>query len=236
MVDGASPALVEAFAELSRALAAGSDVEALLDHVVGQATATVEACDYASVSLLGPGGRIRTPVATDRLVVELDELQYEAGEGPCVEAVRGTAPSVYSPDLARDERWPAFGPQAGGRGIGSLASYKLSAEGTAAALNLYARRPDAFAEGDRDAAYLLTNFASVVLTSTRARLQAAQLEQALESRDVIGQAKGVLMERERVTADEAFEMLRRSSQRLNRKLRDLAEEIAATGEEPPDLR
>jgi AmiR/NasT family two-component response regulator len=63
-----------------------------------------------------------------------------------------------------------------------------------------------------------------------------QLNQALESRDVIGQAKGILMERNRVTADEAFDMLRRASQQVNRKLRDLAEDIASTGEEPPNLR
>ena len=74
-----------------------------------------------------------------------------------------------------------------------------------------------------------------MLASRQARLQTAQLKEALESRDVIGQAKGILMERERVTADDAFNMLRRGSQHLNRKLRDLAEEIAATGEEPPDL-
>ncbi len=138
--------------------------------------------------------------------------------------------------MATDERWPTFGPDAAARGIGSLISYKLAADDTVGALNLYGRRPRAFDDGGRDAASLLAIFASVVLASTHARLQAVQLRQALESRDVIGQAKGILMERERVTADAAFDMLRRASQQVNRKLRDLAEDIASTGEEPPSLR
>jgi|SRR5437763_12538511 len=236
MAEDASHELVETFAELSSTLFAGADVDALLDHLVERATATIEPCDFASVSLLGPGGRISTPAATDALVVEVDQLQYNAGEGPCVEAAKMPAPAVYSPDLASDERWPTFGPMAAKRGIGSLSSYKIAANGTIGALNLYARRTAAFTEHDREVAYLLAVFASVVLASTLARLQAAQLQEALQSRDVIGQAKGILMERERVTADDAFDMLRRSSQQLNRKLRDLAEEIAATGEEPPELR
>jgi GAF domain-containing protein len=236
MAEGASAQLVDAFAELSQALFAGSDADALLEHLVERATVVVEGCEFASVSVLGAGGRIHTPVATDPLVIEVDELQYDTGQGPCVEATKQNAPAIYGADVAHDERWPAFGPRAAARGIGSLISYKLAAEDTVGALNLYSRRTDAFGEADRDTAYLLALFASVVLASTQARMQATQLREALESRDVIGQAKGILMERERVTADDAFDMLRRASQHLNRKLRDLAEELAATGEEPPDLR
>lgn len=236
MAEGPSRQLIEAFAELSTALFAGSDPDALLGHLVERATATVEGCDFASVSLLDPGGDISTPVASDPLVIELDELQYESGEGPCLEAVRKPAPAVYGADVGHDERWPVFGPKAAARGIGSLVSHKIAAGGTVCALNLYSRRPDAFDRADRDTAYLLAVFAAVVLACTQAHLETAHLRDALESRDVIGQAKGILMERERVTAADAFEMLRRASQHLNRKLRDLAEDIATTGEEPPVLR
>jgi len=236
MADGASGPLVDAFAELSQALFAGGEADALLEHLVERATRVIGGCEYASVSMLDAGGRIHTPVASDPLVVELDELQYQTGEGPCVEATKKDAPAVYGADVAHDGRWPAFGPQASARGIGSLISYKLVADGTVGALNLYARRPEAFGDADRESAYLLAMFASVVLASTQARLQAAQLRDALQSRDVIGQAKGILMEREKVTADDAFDLLRRASQHLNRKLRDLAEDIATTGEEPPVLR
>jgi len=235
MAEGPSRQLIDAFFKLSQALFAGSDPDALFGHLVEQATATVEGCDFASISLLGAGGRITTPAASHSLVVELDELQYRSGEGPCLEAVKEPAPAVYGPDLAHDTRWPVFGPQAGARGIGSLVSNKIAADGTVGALNLYSRRTDAFDQADRDTAYLLAIFAAVVVASSQARLQAANLQDALENRDVIGQAKGILMEREKVTADEAFEMLRRASQRLNRKLRHLAEDIATTGEEPPFL-
>ncbi len=236
MADSPSRQLVEAFSELADALFDGSDADALLERLVERATRVIEGCEYASVSLLGPGGRIHTPVASDALVIELDEIQYETGEGPCVEAAKDDARAVYGADVAHDERWPAFGPAAAARGIGSLISYKLAADGTVGALNLYARRPEAFGDADRESAYLLALFASVALASRLARLEAAELQKALESRDVIGQAKGILMEREKITADDAFDMLRRASQHLNRKLRDLADDIAATGEEPPALR
>ena len=75
MADGVSGELVEAFANLSRTLFEGGDFDDLLEHLVGRATIAVEGCDFASVSMLGPGGRLTTPVATDPLVVEMDELQ-----------------------------------------------------------------------------------------------------------------------------------------------------------------
>jgi hypothetical protein len=227
--------LVRAFAELSGVLSGAGDADAVLERLVQLAPATIVSCDYASVSVLGAGGRITTPVASDPLSIELDGYQYDAAEGPCVEAVGQPAPAVYSPDLASDVRWPTFGPRAAGRGVGSLLSHKIAADGTVGALNLYARSPEAFGEGDQELASLLALFAAVVMALAHERVEAGHLRQALESRDVIGQAKGILMERERVTPDEAFEMLQRSSQLLNRKLRDLAQDITETGEEPPGV-
>ena len=177
-----------------------------------------------------------TPVATDPLVVELDNYQYEAREGPCLEAVKEAAPAVYSADLAGDERWPTFAPRAAGRGVGSILSHKIAANGNVGALNMYSERAQAFTEADRDAARLFALFAAVMMGFSQERMQATQLRAALESRDVIGQAKGIIMERDKLTADQAFEKLRRASQQLNRKLRELAEDVAATGEEPPNLR
>src|SRR4029077_13297352 len=87
VAEGPPRPLVEAFVELSQALVAGSDADALLEDLVGRATETVAGCDFASVSLLGPRRRVTTPVASDPLAVELDELQYETHEGPCLEAV-----------------------------------------------------------------------------------------------------------------------------------------------------
>jgi GAF domain-containing protein len=234
MADSSS-AVANAFAALSQNLFAGDDVDSVLENLLGRACATVGGCDHASISVLGARGSITTPVGTDPLVVELDEYQYEAGEGPCVQAVKETAPAVYSADLARDERWPTFAPRAAERGVGSILSSKIAANGTVGALNMYGNRAQAFSEPDIEAAHLFAIFAAVMMGFAQERLQATQLRAALESRDVIGQAKGILMEREKLTADQAFEKLRRASQQLNRKLRELAEDIAATGEEPPDL-
>jgi GAF domain-containing protein len=236
MAKGPQSELARAFAELSAVLSADEDVHAVLERLVQLAPATVASCAYASFSLLGTNGRITTPVATDPLGAELDGYQYAADEGPCVEAVRNPAPAVYSSDLATDERWPTFGPRAAGRGARSLLSHKIAADGTIGAVNLYAIGPEAFGEPDQEVASLLAMFGSVVMAFVIERTKSNQLRRALESRDVIGQAKGILMERERVTADQAFDMLRRSSQQLNRKLRDLAEEMTETGEEPPTLR
>src|SRR5207248_3194964 len=172
----------------------------------------------------------------DPLVVELDNYQYEAHEGPCVEAVKEPEPVVYSADLASEQRWPAFAPRAAERGVGSILSNKIAANATVAALNMYAGQAHSFTDADREAARLFALFAAVMMGFSQERMQATQLRAALESRDVIGQAKGIIMERDKLTADQAFEKLRRASQQLNRKLRELAEDVAATGEEPPNLR
>jgi hypothetical protein len=227
--------LARAFAELSQIVSDAGDTAAVLERLVQLAPATIASCDDASVSLLGTGGRITTPVATGPLVVELDGYQYDAGEGPCLEALREPAPAVYSPDLAIDDRWPTFGPRAAGRGVRSILSHKIAADGTIAALNLFAFGREAFGEGDREVADLLATFGSVVLALVTERTHSHQRRQALETRDVIGQAKGILMGRERVTAHQAFDMLRRSSQQLNCKLGDLAREMTETGEEAPGV-
>ena len=104
------------------------------------------------------------------------------------------------------------------------------------ALNMYASRTHAFEESDDDFVLLYGFQAAQAFGLVRAQQQAAlhaeQLQQALASRDVIGQAKGIIMERERVTADQAFEILRKASQHRNVKLREVAEQVASTGQVP----
>ena len=111
-------------------------------------------------------------------------------------------------------------------------SRRFDGGGPVGGINLYARHPNAFSDDDKTAATLLAAFAGALTALAYERTEALHLREALQSRDMIGQAKGILMAREKVTADEAFELLRKASQALNRKLRDLAEEIATTGELP----
>ncbi|PPK65458.1 GAF and ANTAR domain-containing protein [Actinokineospora auranticolor] len=216
-------------------LAAGSLVD-VLERVVVMAKDVVGSADLVSVTLRGPDGAFHTPVLTDAVAAELDQLQYEFGEGACVECARPAGPAAaYSPDLAVDPRWPRFGAGASQRGFHSLASAALLPDAAAprlsGALNAYSREPHVFDQQDRDALMLLATHASLALTATegvtRAQLLVEQLRDALDSRDVIGQAKGILMARRGVGADEAFDTLRRASQNINVKLRELAKTLVA---------
>ena len=127
-------------------------------------------------------------------------------------------------------------PEAAARGIRSLLALGLGADGALGALNLYARHPFAFAVGDRAKGLVLAGLAGVAMSVAEAHEEdvrrADHLRQALNTREVIGQAQGILMERERITADQAFDILRRASQNLNVKLREVAQELVDTGERP----
>lgn len=230
--DSSHSHLIQAFEELSRSAPAGGDLSSVFERVAALAVSSVQACDEASISVLDERGRVNTPCASAQVVAELDNEQYRAGAGPCVSAVTGEEPTVYSAEVASDERWPEFGRTAAARGFGSVFSRRFDAGGPVGGINFYARGTNAFGDDDKTAATLLATFAGAVAALAHQRTAASHLRAALESRDVIGQAKGILMEREKVTAEEAFEQLRKASQHLNRKLRDLAEEIATTGEAP----
>jgi GAF domain-containing protein len=129
-----------------------------------------------------------------------------------------------------EERWPAFRDRAVGLGARSMLAVRLFVLGdTMGALNFYSSRPDAFDERSRLLAQVFASHAAVAL---KAAISEAGAEAALRTRDIIGQAKGVLMERERLTAAEAFDRLRELSQRRHQTVRDLAEQIATTGEVP----
>ena len=209
-------------------------VQDTLAQVVALAVSTIEGCDFAGIFLMEEGA-VTTPVCTDQIVIELDALQHRFVEGPCLEALdHGRA--FYADDLEHDHRWPSFGPEAVDRGVRSLLALPLQVNGTLGALNLYARYPHAFGVFDRGRAALLAAMAGLAFSSARSHeaedRQRENLQAALATREVIGQAKGILMERERITPDQAFEILRRSSQYLNVKLRDVAQLLVDTGERP----
>ena len=213
--------------------AAGS-AQDTLNQVVGLAVSTIEGCDFAGIFLI-KGHALTTPVCSDSLVIEIDGLQHDLGEGPCLDALSGTA-AVYAEDLASDVRWPAFGPEATARGVRSLLALPLALNGAPGALNLYARYPQAFGVIDRGRGLLLAALAGLAFTTARAHEEeerkAAQLHSALATREMIGQAQGILMERERISSNQAFDILRRASQHLNLKLRVVAQDLVDTGERP----
>jgi hypothetical protein len=192
----------------------------LRDHVPG----------VVSVSVTRGSGRSPvTAVSTDRLADRADRLQYETAEGPCLHAMTAGEPVVL--DLAAgvgEQRWPRFRHRlAGEPTVGGVLSLPLC-EGTAASLNVYLGVPGP----DHDAVAAAAAAARLALTAVATRARADQLTEALASSRTIGAAIGVLMARRCCTQDVAFRELREASQNANRKLRDVADDVVATGELP----
>lgn len=222
------------FAALAERLINTTDSRDAIEHVLTAATDVVPGVDVASITVLDRHGEFRTPVRTDELALQLDEAQYRAGEGPCVEATSKAGLGMARGDdlAAADTPWRRFSPSAVDLGMRSAVAVGLlpqSASPRLGALNLYAHEPRALVEVDEDVAVALAAYLAVTLVALAhvdsARKEVANLRRALENRDLIGQAKGIVMVYREVSADRAFELLSEASQRLNVKLRDVAEQV-----------
>jgi GAF domain-containing protein len=214
--------LAETLAEVARALAGKDDVEATLTKVTAMAVETIDGCGHAGVSLV-EGRKISTPAASDDVPVRVDAIQYETDQGPCLDAIREHETFPID-DLATEDRWPRFSRRAAEEtGVASMLSFRLYAQDdTMGALNLYSKQRSAF---DDEALAVGSVFATHAAVALAGAQQDEQMHKALQSRGVIGQAKGILMAQQNVSADEAFDILRRASQRMNIKLRELAERV-----------
>jgi hypothetical protein len=225
--------LENSFSGVALALFAEGTVRGTLQRIVSLAQHAVDGCEAAGILLI-ENGRATTAAASSELVVAVDQMQIDADEGPCLDAsTRGS--TFYAADLIDDPRWPTFGPLAVNAGIRSVLAYSISAS-RPSALNLYARLPAAFGATDRAQGQLFATLARLALDSAEDRAsderRTGNLIQALRTREMVGQAQGILMERERITADQAFDVLRRASQHMNIKLREVAETLVETGESP----
>jgi GAF domain-containing protein len=226
---GAAQALAAQFAGVARALAAEQTVDKTLARLVDLAIGIIPGCHHAGVTVVRRG-RPETPAATDEVPAAVDALQYETGEGPCLSAIREHA--VYrTGDLAADDRWPAFAGAAVARtGVRSMLAYRLFTEDdTLGALNLYSRERDAFDDATVPIGTILAAHAALAFDRARDREQISGLEQALSSNRTIAMAIGMLMATHGIKEREAFDLLRVASQRSNRRLRDIAEEVVRTG-------
>ncbi|OLT48973.1 histidine kinase [Saccharomonospora sp. CUA-673] len=226
--------VAEHFTTFTRSLLASENVSEVLERVVDACWRVIPGAELVSVTLRDPQGEFFTPVETDQLATEIDRLQYRFDEGPCLSAADPDGPALAaSNDLSRDPQWPRFGPAASELGVVSLLATSLlpthRPPQITGALNIYAKKPAAFGPGTADSALLLATHASLALAHTdavtRAALEREQLRRAIGSRDVIGQAKGILMERRGLSADEAFDVLRTTSQQLNMKVAELAQQL-----------
>jgi GAF domain-containing protein len=221
-----SDAQFSALHVLCRALRVGeADLAGTLAAILSSVTSAVAGADHAGLNLL-TRGRFEPQATLGPAPAPLDALQQRSGTGPCIDASRDQV-SVEIDDMTRDERWPEFAAAAVDLGVRSMLCVPLWVDDRRlGSLSLYADTAEAFDATAKRLADLYATHAAVALLDAQ---RTDQLRRALASRDLIGQAKGVLMERHRITADAAFAMLTDASKNTNRKVTDIAEAVALTG-------
>jgi GAF domain-containing protein len=225
----------EALERLGRLSLREQSMESLLQAVADLTKTVMPGNPETSVSLL-VDDRPTTVVYSGQLAIDLDENQYDVGYGPCLHT-GSTGEATEIADARVEPRWRDYMRRAVQLGCLSSLSVPLPvSEGVSGALNVYARQPNAFDEGSRSIAVRFASYAAVAAGNLHAyrsaRDRADNLQVALESRAVIDQAKGILMERSKLTADQAFQRLARTSMQTNRRVRDIADHLVSTGELP----
>lgn len=214
--------------ELAHLLVSEETVDATLDRIANLAARTIDDCDAAGVTLY-LDGRYVTAAHTDERTLAVDDGQYKLDEGPCLQAMRDQRVLRFDVDEA-EERWPEFVADARANDVRSFLAAPLMLRGESiGALNLYSSKPSGFTALDDVLIALFTGQASIAVANAKMYADAVQLTQQLQeaiaSRSIIEQAKGVLMAREGFDADEAFQQLKRDSQHRNVKLRTIAQEV-----------
>ena len=214
----------EVVVELGRSVLDEHDLLELLQRVVDVASRTISGVDSAGVTA-HLHGRAFTAVHTDATTLEVDAHQYEADEGPCLQAMR--TGQVVRVDVATSrELWPEFTADAEAAGIHSFLAAPLGAQHRLGALNLYSHSPDGFDTPDEAFLAVLTGHATRAIEDyvrlSAAELLAVQLREAMASRAPIEQAKGILMAVHGIDDDAAFERLRTESQHSNTRLHEVA--------------
>ena len=222
--------LAEAMRDLADRATTAEGSPALAD-LVNLAVERVHPARWASLTVLR-GKSFRTEATSDDRATKADILQYDMGFGPCVDAVRDD--SVYvSGDVGSDQRWLAWGVRVRDElGVRSVLSQRLrlsSDAGVIAGLNIYSETADAFDERARATGLVFATHGGLLMNTILANDRVRNLRRALESNRQIGVAIGVLMHEHRLTQAQAFDVLRASSQDSNRKLADVATEVADTG-------
>lgn len=216
-------------ATAAREMQGQAGAQATLEAAVRLATDNIAGAESVGVSIVS-GRTVATPAWVGQMALDCDRLQYELDEGPCLGAIarHGT---VISPSVAYDDRWPRWGPRvAEEAGVASvLAVWLFTDRDSLGALNMYSSVKDAFTSHDREEALALAAHVSIALSAVR---ESDSLHEGLDSRSVIGQAMGIVMERYGLTSAVAFALLTRLSSSGEVKLRDLAQEVVTSRKLP----
>ena len=225
-----------AFAELSKIMLGEQQLSETLARVAELAKQTIAGAAEVSVTLLHDD-KVASVVFTGSLASQLDERQYQAGFGPCVDAaLSGTTIAIEN--TADSPAYPDFARLARRHGITHTLSTGLPVQRrTIGALNIYGTNEAAFDDTTRELATAFASYAAVALANADLYAStadlAANLQRALDSRAVIDQAKGILMRDHRISPDAAFDLLVQRSNAANRKLREIAQDIVDDAQRDP---
>ena len=220
------PTINDAFRQMSALIYAGADAGSIHQSLVDSAHRLVEGCDRASL-LVRTRDRYVTAASTDDIARRIDQIELEVGEGPCVDAIVSEA-YQHDADLTDAKTpWPRFTERiVAETPVRSAIGYRLLLDGDkVGALNIFSDTPGGLTERSADTGAVIASFASVALMAIRAREEAATLRQGLQSNREIGKAVGLLMAAHHMTGQEAFELLRTTSQDLNTKLTHVASQV-----------
>lgn len=220
-------ALAVQLSDFARSVQQQRDPSSTLDEIVRAAVELVPGCDEGSISVVLGRRKVTSQAASGELPRIVDELQMRHGQGPCLDAAYEQE-TVRVPDMAAERRWPEFAPAAAAAGAAGMLSFQLYVEGdNLGALNLFSRQAGAFDDESEHVGLLFASHAAVAYAGAQ---QQHRMSRSVATRQFIGQAQGILMERHRLTPDQAFALLVRVSQHRNTKLRAVAEHLILSGE------
>ena len=212
--------------EFARTIQHQPDTSSTLAEIVRAAVELIPGCDEGSISVIISRRKVSSQAASGDLPVVVDALQEGLGEGPCLDAAYEQM-TVRVPDLASEQRWPRFSAAAAAAGAAGMLSFQLYVEGdNLGALNMFSRTSWAFDDESEHVGLMFAAHAAVALSASQQR---TKLNRAVATRELIGVAQGILVERHKLTPDQAFALLVRVSQHRNIKLRDLADRLVHTG-------
>lgn len=216
-------AAASAFTDLADLVYGGESYDGVHEAICKVAVEVVPGCDHACVTIMRAGERPECHGATDDVARLVDELEWQTGEGPCLDAIMSNR-FEWDPDITRNSAWPALAERAlRETPVRGMIGYRLLAgERKAGALNLFSDTPGAFTEGAADMGAIVASFASVAITAANRQEAADSLRAGLESNREVGKAVGLLMATHGSTDEQAFAMLRDASSRLNVRLADIA--------------
>ena len=227
--------VAELHESLARVVLADRELDDVLTEIMGIVRRAMPSIEAASVTLIR-GEKPFTAAYDGQMALDADELQYERGYGPCMDAGRAGQMFLID-DMRSEQRWPDYAQNAAAHGVLSSLSVPLPFQGaTIGALNTYSGQPRVIDDHDIELAEEVAAWVAIAIgnaeAAARTRDDLTELRTAMMSRALIEQAKGILMERHKIKEDEAFTLLTHASQRSNTKLREVAADLVRTGTLP----